>query len=98
MAVTKSEKMIQIITNTSLESHLIETFEKVGVTGYTIFNVRGDGDSGVQDSHIEGDTNILLMVVVPEDISENLMKALSQYIKQKHHLMVFSVNAEVLSH
>lgn len=98
MSVTTcSQKMVQIITNASLENKLISTLEKNDIHGYTIFNVRGDGDSGVQDSHIEGDTNILIMTVVPVDVSESLMSSLSEIKRRGHHLLVFSVEAAVLS-
>ncbi len=95
--VTHAEKIVQIITSSSLESKLIETFEKIGVTGYTAFNVRGDGDSGIQDSHIDSDTNILLMIVTTPESYELLMEALNKYKRRGQHLMVFSMNTEVLS-
>ena len=93
---TSSKKMVQIITNASLENKLISTIEKDGINGYTIFNVRGDGDSGIQDSHIEGDTNILIMTVVSVEESERLLTSLSQLKRKGHHLLVFSVDAAVL--
>jgi len=95
--VTHSEKIVQIITSSSLESRLVETFEKIGITGYTAFNVRGDGDTGLQDSHIDGDTNILIMIVTTPDSYEGLMEALNKYKRRGQHLMVFSMNTEVLS-
>jgi len=94
---TSAEKMVQIVTNSSLENKLIRSLEKIGITGYTIFNVRGDGDSGIQDSHMDGDTNILLMVVVPAELSEVLMAKLLEYKNKGHHLLVFSVDAAVLA-
>ncbi len=95
--VTHSEKVVQIITSSSLELKLIDTLEDIGIYGYTIFNVRGNGDSGLQDSHIDGDTNILIMIVLSSESYEAVMEALSKYKKKGHHLMAFSVNTEVLS-
>ena len=90
------KKMIQVITNSSLESRLKEDLSTAGVTAYTEFNVRGNGSHGLQDSHIEGDTNILLMLVVSVDKYESVMKVFRKYKKRKHSLMVFSINVEVL--
>ncbi|VAW48129.1 hypothetical protein MNBD_GAMMA03-878 [hydrothermal vent metagenome] len=95
--VTHDEKIVQIITSSSLEPRLLETFEKIGITGYTAFNVRGNGDSGIQDSHIDADTNILLMIVTNPESYERLMEALNKYKRRGQHLMVFSMNTEVLS-
>ena len=95
--VTHAEKIVQIITSSSLESRLIETFEKIGITGYTVFNVRGDGDTGLQDSHIDGDTNILMMIITTPESYERLMASLSKYKRKGQHLMVFSLDTEVLS-
>ncbi len=94
---TSTEKMVQIITNSSLENRLINTLDEIGINGYTVFNVRGDGNTGLQDSHIDGDTNILLMIVVPQDVYEILMHSLNEYKKKGHHLMVFSVDVALLS-
>lgn len=94
---TCKEKMVQIIANSTLEKSLKKTLKEVGVSGYTLFDVRGDGDSGDQSGHLEGDSNILMMVVVPLKTSQNLMEALNGYLKKGHHLMVFSVDADVLT-
>ncbi|MDX1352754.1 MAG: hypothetical protein R3254_07070 [Thiomicrorhabdus sp.] len=99
MSVTTcNEKVVQIIANTALEKKLKRTLKSVGVNGYTVFDVRGDGDTGFQGGHIEGDTNVLIMVVVPVNVSEELMWQLNQdYLKRGHHLMVFSFEADVLT-
>ncbi len=94
--VTHAEKIVQIITSSSLESRLVDTFEEIGIAGYTVFNVRGDGDTGIQDSHIDGDTNILIMIVTTPESYERLMEALNKYKRKGQHLMVFSMNTEVL--
>jgi nitrogen regulatory protein PII len=94
---TCSQKMFQIITNASFEKKIKNTLKELGISGYTAFDVRGDGDTGFQGGHIEGDTNVLLMVLLSKDQSEALMSTLDSYIKKGYHIMVFSVDAEVLS-
>lgn len=99
MSITvRNEKLVQVITCGSLEESLKGTLDKFGVSGYTYFNVKGNGDSGYQDAVIDGDTNILVMIMVPEDKAEPLMEALyEKYLRKGHHLMVFSLEAQMLS-
>lgn len=94
---TCSEKMIQIITSTTLEEPIKTLLKKSGASGYTLFDVRGDGDSGFQSGQIDGDSNILFMVILPHSMVETLMVSLESYIQRGYHLMVFSNDVDVMT-
>lgn len=61
--------LLTIITEDELESRLIEDLKKLGVTGYTISNVRGEGGHGVRASQWEGN-NIKLEAIVDNHLAD----------------------------
>lgn len=91
------QKMIQIITSNTLESRVKKIFRKLGIKSFTFFTVNGEGDSGVQSGHFDADSNVLFMLMLPEESMPALMAELNQDIKKGYHHFVFSVNAEMHS-
>lgn len=55
--------LLTIIAEDELESRLIEDLKSLGVRGYTICSVRGDGHHGLRASQWEGE-NIKVEVIV----------------------------------
>ncbi len=98
MAITMSPgKSVQIIVNATFENELIRVLDKVGVTGYTQIDARGNGYSGVQDGHSEGETNILFIVLVASELAEVLIESLIDYIKRGYPIVVYTNDVEVLT-
>jgi len=91
-----SQKLVQIIVNIALEDKIERKLKQVGATGFTTFDVRGDGLYGFQSGHIDGDTNVLIMAVEPSETVEKILHAMNEMIEKGHHLTVFSSHADVL--
>jgi nitrogen regulatory protein P-II 2 len=70
--------LLTIIAEDELESRLIDDLKKLGVVGYTVCTVRGEGIHGLRASQWEGE-NIKLEVIVDgalaDAISEHLANA-----------------------
>lgn len=92
-----AEKLVHIITTSILEDKIKKCLKDSGTNGFTLFDVRGDGESGFQSGQLEGETNIMFMVVVSNKIYENLLDNLNVYTKKGHHLMVFTSNVDVMT-
>jgi len=92
-----SEKMLNIISNDSLEEKLICMFKKYGVSGYTILTARGEGSSGYVSDMSGFDTNILVKVILPESRMQVILESVERKIKKGHHLTVYITNVEVIS-
>ena len=90
-------KSVQIIINATFENKLIQILKRNGVTGYTQLGVRGDGESGVQDGHSEGESNVMFIVLVSTMLSEILIESLNKYREIGHHILVYTHDAEVLN-
>ncbi len=90
-------KSVQIIVNATFENELIRVLDKVGVTGYTQIEARGNGYSGVQDGHSEGETNVLFIVLVTAEVAEILVESLIDYIKRGYPIVSYTHDVDVLS-
>ncbi|CAA6808882.1 MAG: Unknown protein [uncultured Sulfurovum sp.] len=90
-------KSIQIIINSTFENKLIQILKKNGLTGYTQLSARGDGTSGVQDGHSEGESNVMFIVLASDSATRSLLEELNKYRKMGYHIFVYTHQAEVLN-
>ncbi|CAA6816777.1 MAG: Unknown protein [uncultured Sulfurovum sp.] len=90
-------KSIQIIINSTFENKLIQILKKNGLTGYTQLAARGDGVSGVQDGHSEGESNVMFVVLTSNDLASTLIEELDKYRKMGYHIFVYTHDAKVLN-
>ena len=90
-------KTVHIVINSTFENKLIKILKNIGINGYTQINARGDGDSGVQDGHSDGESNVMFIVVVSNELAESLIKNLNTYRQMGHHIFVYTHDAEVLN-
>lgn len=87
----------QIITDSGLEARIIKRLNKNGIGSYTVFDARGDGDSGWHSGQMDGDSNILIMMLLREDQMESFKEVCSHYQSRGHHLTVFTSNVNMIS-
>lgn len=90
-------KSVQIIVNATFENEMIRVLDKVGVTGYTQLDARGNGYSGVQDGHSEGESNVMFIVLVASEVAKILIESLIDYIKRGYPIVSYTCDVEVLS-
>lgn len=62
----EQKKMLTIITSRAFEKMIIEAVRKRGVGGYTMVNASGAGASGLQSGMLDGDSNILIHIILSE--------------------------------
>lgn len=92
-----SGKSVHIVVNSTFEDKLIEILKNVGISGYTQIHARGDGSSGVQDGHSDGESNVMFIVVISHELADRLIEKLNQYREMGHHLFVYMHDAKVLN-
>ncbi len=73
-------KVLTIITEATIESSLVDDFEKLGVNGYTIVNARGKGRRGSRMGSWETESNIRVEIIC----NIELAKQISAYLKDKY--------------
>lgn len=89
-------KLINIVANAMLEERLVAIAEAHGASGYTVLEARGAGSAGLQTGALEGESNILFLLAVPEDKLDAVLADVEKLIKRGHHLAVFISDTQVL--
>lgn len=90
------EKMVTIITASTLEEKLVDIFRSNRTSGYTIVAARGAGSDGVH-SGLDFDANILVEVIIPEDRLDQMLQDLKGLMTRGHHLTVFVTDVTVIN-
>lgn len=89
-------KLINIVCNAVLEERLAAMAAAHGASGYTVLDARGAGSAGLQTGSLEGESNILFMLAVPEGKLEAVMEDVGRLMKRGHHLAAFISDTQVL--
>lgn len=89
-------KLINIVANSMLEERMVAIAEAHAASGYTILEARGAGSAGLQTGALEGESNILFMLVVPEDKLDAVMLDVEKLMKRGHHLAAFITDTQVM--
>ncbi|OZA29777.1 MAG: hypothetical protein B7X91_00655 [Hydrogenophilales bacterium 17-64-11] len=89
-------KLINIVANVALEDRLVGIADRHGASGYTVLEARGAGSAGLQTGMLEGESNILFMLAVPESKLDEVLADVERLMKRGHHLAAFVTDTEVL--
>lgn len=93
---TFSRKLVTIITEAVIEKELIESLENLGVTGYTITDVRGKGHRGVRNTGWEHGANIRIDVVCEDSLSKAIANCLKEHYYENYAMILFVADVDVL--
>jgi nitrogen regulatory protein PII len=89
-------KLINIVANAALEERLSDIAEAHAASGYTVLDARGAGSAGLQTGVLEGGSNILFMLIVPEAKLDDVLADIEKLMKRGHHLAAFITDTQVL--
>lgn len=87
---------INVVANAERERRLIETAGKYGATGYTVWDARGGGRSGVHTATLDSDRNIYFVMVVDKEHADELLAALDRMMGRGHRITVWVTEARIL--
>ncbi len=91
------EKLLSIITISSMEDRLVSMFKKYGVSGFTILRARGEGSSGYEADISGFDSNILVKVIVSKERMEPILESIERKLKKGYHLTVYISDVQVIA-
>lgn len=92
----EQKKLLTIITGGELEKTLIEAMTRRGIGGYTVVQARGAGASGIQSGMLEGDTNILIYVILSEARLVSVLDDLEEMMRRGHRLKAIVSDIAIL--
>lgn len=97
MSVNKTDyRLLTIITETVLESRLIDALEQCGAPGYTITDVRGKGDRGVRSAGWDQSGNIRVDVVCDEATANRALEHVRERFYENYAMIATLSPVEVL--
>ena len=94
---TITKIMMTIITEQNLEKSILHDLEDLGVSGYTIVEARGKGDSGIKSATWMNDTNIQRELIVDNELATDIYNFISDTKKYDNYsMMVYLSEVKVL--
>ncbi|MGB5473046.1 MAG: transcriptional regulator [Gammaproteobacteria bacterium] len=90
------KKLLTIITARELEKMLITAMTQRGIGGYTVVQASGAGASGIQSGMLEGDTNILIYVILSEPRLVTVLDDLEVLMARGHRLKAIVSDISIL--
>lgn len=92
----EQKKLLTIITAGALEPMLIAAMTRRGIGGYTVVQASGSGAFGIQSGMLEGDTNILIYVILSEARLVTVLDDLEVLMKRGHRLKAIVSDISIL--
>lgn len=88
-------KLVTIIAESVLEQRLVRDLLKLGATGYTITEARGEGSRGVRASEWAG-PNLRFEVVVSPEVCTAILERLADRYFPSYAVIAWSAEVEVV--
>ena len=90
------KKLLTIITSRAFERMIIAALRKRGVGGYTVVQASGAGASGIQSGMLDGDSNILIHVILSEARLVTLLDDFDDMMNRDYRIKVIVTDISVL--
>lgn len=89
-------KLLTVVTEAALESHLSRELDRLGAPGYTITNARGRGERGVRSSDWETESNIRVEVICDDATARRIADYLRERYYENYAMILSLSDVEVL--
>lgn len=91
------EKAVTIITESIIEKKLIRELKLLGISGYTIEDVRGEGKKGVRGSDWDQTSSVRIQIVCDKILADKIINYLNKNYLDKYAMFVFMFDTETIS-
>jgi len=88
--------LLTIITESALESVLVDEIKRLGATGYTITDVRGEGRRGPRNAAWDESRNIRIEVVCDEATANTIADHVRARYYDNYGMILFMTEVAVL--
>ena len=92
----EQKKMLTIIASRPIEKMIVEVLRTRGVGGYTMVNASGAGASGIQSGMLDGDSNILIHVILSEARLITVLDDLEGLINRRYRIKAIVTDISIL--
>lgn len=91
----KKQKLLNIITESILETPLTKDLKRFGVSGYTILDARGVGLQGIRSADFEYNKNIQIEIVCDEETVSKIVQCCKEKYIKEFAMFIFVSDVEV---
>ena len=88
-------KRVTIIGDDAVTYRMVKEIRDLGATGYTLYVVQGDGQSGVRPRHAEP-PNAKIEVIADPELAQRILEHVAQQYFTKYAMIAYLENVEVL--
>ena len=92
----EQKKMLTIIASRPIEKMIVEVLRTRGVGGYTMVNASGAGASGIQSGMLDGDSNILIHVILSEARLITVLDDLEGLMNRRYRIKAIVTDISIL--
>lgn len=96
MRTLEHKKLLTMITARPFKNTVIEVLRLRGVGGYTVVDASGAGAFGIQSGALEGDSNILIYVILSEARLTSVLQDLDDLMNRSYRLKVIVTDISIL--
>ena len=88
-------KLVTIIAESALESLLIGDLKRFGVTGYTVWDVRGEGTRGKRKGDCDQSRSICLTTICQGDLAQAVLEHLAATYFEDYAIVAYLSDVQV---
>jgi nitrogen regulatory protein P-II 2 len=92
---TSTLKLVTIIAEDDIEKRLVRDLKELGMKGYSVMSVRGEGLHGARDNAWEGE-NIRLETLVGAELADKICDFLHKEYFPRYLMVVYTGTVEVI--
>jgi hypothetical protein len=96
MATLSPQKLVHVIANAELEELIVGVIHKHELPGYTAVRARGEGTTGMAAGTLDFETNVVFLIILPEERMDAVLNDLERLQKKGHHLLTFVTDVGLL--
>ncbi|MCR4417068.1 MAG: transcriptional regulator [Ignavibacteria bacterium] len=90
-------KLVNIITEITLKSILLDEIIELGTSGYTVFEVSGSGKRGKREGDFSLSQNIQIEIVCDEETAKKIIDHCKTKYSKNYAMMIFVSDVDVIN-
>ena len=89
-------KLLTITCEILAQKNIIEILHKHKVSGYTTYEVEGDGSKGIRGQGFQNEKNVKIEIVLSEDKLQDIVEELTRTMFSDYAIIVYVSNVGVV--
>jgi nitrogen regulatory protein PII len=91
----EQRKLVTIITESAIESQLLEDLDRLGAKGYTILEARGRGSHGVRVADWDQNQNLRIEVICTDRVASAIVEHCQKAYSDNYALVAYISDVQV---